>query len=895
MTRSSRLHSLDLRGSLLSLPPQVPRPRAFALALVIATVAPILTTGPSAGAPSPHPVAAAERQFALRPEGSIRLTPEIDVPTGVAVVGVRWSGSAPSGVIAEARVRADGIWGAWAPLHTDLEHGPDAGTREAATAHQATDPQVVVGERAQVRLRAVAAATALSTAVKDATVVAVEPGSSEADSLVGTLAPGAAHADAARPTVLTRRDWGADESLRTAAPVYEQAHAAFIHHTAGTNAYTPEQVPAILRGIYAYHVRTQGWTDIGYNALVDRFGRIWEGRYGGLDKAVSGAHTLNRNGESFGVAAIGDFSATTPPSAMVTSISRFVAWKMSVHGNPATGRVMVNGDTFERISGHRDAFATTCPGARLYALLPSLRASVATRMGTMSPVRINRSLVGGGEADVLLAEPDEQGALRISAVAGASPQPVREARRIGTGWQVLDLISLTPDLTGDGAADIVARHPSTGTLRIYAGDGVGGFAGVRVTAATWAGITQIVASGDRTGDGRADLLSVTSAGVLQLHAGTPDGSLAAPVALTSGLAEVRSLTSVGDLDGDGVAEVVGVRVSDSALVRLSSVPGGGVQPPAAVSPGWSSLTSVIGAGDLDRDGATGDLLAAEATGRMRTYYAGPAAMLARYSFWGGGWSGMSPISSGADWDGDGLTDVLARKSSTGDLFLYAGTGARDLNGPPVTLPTTLPNVNLLRLVGDIDADGYADAIARSTNGDLPYLRGSSQGLSAPVVFGRGWQIFDLIEPAGDLTRDGVPDILARTPSGELRVYAPRADFTWSWISLLGTGWGSMRSVTGVGSANADFNADVVALREDGSVALFRGSGPGSLRTSETVLGPQADLDRLLGLGDVNGDGLADLVAQLRGGGMVVYLGTGRGFRQPRQPFAFSGTTGALVG
>ena len=95
---------------------------------------------------------------------------------------------------------------------------------------------------------------------------------------------------------------------------YGTIKAGFVHHTVNANDYTAEQVPAIIRGIYAYHTQSRGWSDIGYNFLVDRFGRIWEGRYGGVDRPVVGAHTLNYNEESFAMSAIGNFE-TAQPSA----------------------------------------------------------------------------------------------------------------------------------------------------------------------------------------------------------------------------------------------------------------------------------------------------------------------------------------------------------------------------------------------------------------------------------------------------------------------------------------------------------------------------------------------------------------------------------------------------
>ena len=155
----------------------------------------------------------------------------------------------------------------------------------------------------------------------------------------------------AQPTIYSRAQWGADESIRNKSALrYGTISGGFVHHTVNANDYTEAQVPALLRSIYAYHVKSRGWSDIGYNFLVDRFGRIWEGRYGGIDKPVVGAHTLNYNDYSFAMSAIGNFDTVQPPDVMLRAYGQLFAWKLSLHGvNPAStsqkiGRRHVPGD-----------------------------------------------------------------------------------------------------------------------------------------------------------------------------------------------------------------------------------------------------------------------------------------------------------------------------------------------------------------------------------------------------------------------------------------------------------------------------------------------------------------------------------------------------------------------
>lgn len=194
-----------------------------------------------------------------------------------------------------------------------------------------------------------------------------------------------------RPAIVTRAGWGANESWRDGSPCYAKVKMAFVHHTASGNGYSRSQAAAVVRGVYAYHTQALHWSDIGYNFLIDRYGTIYEGRYGGMTRGPIGAQTLGFNTGSTGISMIGTFSSVRPPAAAVTALERLLAWKLDVHhidpqGKAALvcgyGQKYATGEhvTFRVISGHRNANYTTCPGAKLYALLPTIR-SVAERRG----------------------------------------------------------------------------------------------------------------------------------------------------------------------------------------------------------------------------------------------------------------------------------------------------------------------------------------------------------------------------------------------------------------------------------------------------------------------------------------------------------------------------------
>lgn len=174
-------------------------------------------------------------------------------------------------------------------------------------------------------------------------------------------------------------------------PVYDtKIMAVFVHHTDGPNDYDcARDVPAILRTIEDHHIHAMGWDDIGYNFAVDRCGTIYEGRAGGVDRAVMGAHTEGFNAHSVGIAALGHFGeGVKVPRPMLRAIAAIAAWKLDPGIDPR-GRVRLvssnNASRFRKgttadlnvISGHRDVFQTDCPGQALYDALPWIRQEAA--------------------------------------------------------------------------------------------------------------------------------------------------------------------------------------------------------------------------------------------------------------------------------------------------------------------------------------------------------------------------------------------------------------------------------------------------------------------------------------------------------------------------------------
>ena len=314
-----------------------------------------------------------------------------------SLVGVTWAyDQAVTDTVVKVRVRdADGTWGTWTEVSAEAGEQED----ETATGHPVrggTAP-LWTGPSTAVEAELVTRSGAQPT---DVQLDLVDPGESAADASLGDPdITETADAAVAMPPVFSRAQWGADENLMKWPPQYASTiKAATLHHTAGSNDYTPEQVPAILRSTYTYHSQSLGWGDIGYNVLVDKFGRLWEGRSGGLASTVVGAHAGGFNTSTFGVSMMGNYDVVDTPQAMIDSVAAIIAWKFSLYGvDPRGTTTLTSGGTdkyaagvrvtLPTVFGHRDTKSTACPGRYGYARLGEIRDKVAARMAnTKSPI-----------------------------------------------------------------------------------------------------------------------------------------------------------------------------------------------------------------------------------------------------------------------------------------------------------------------------------------------------------------------------------------------------------------------------------------------------------------------------------------------------------------------------
>jgi hypothetical protein len=300
-----------------------------------------------------------------------------------SMLGVTWAAGSGDEITVLVRTRAATGWGDWVELHADADDGDPARYDDAGRdGTQALWVDTARGVEVSVY-------TTSGSSPRDLEVSTIDPGRSSYDATATSTAAQAAQRPRAGtfpgiPAIITRRQWGADPRLGDQCwpPRYGRAFkAVFVHHTVTSNDYDEAESASVVRGIYAYHTQSRGWCDIGYNFLVDRYGNVFEGRRGGIRHPVRGAHAGDYNTNSTGISLMGEFEEGYPTKRMKGALVQLVAWRLGTAYHGAYGKAFIYDERFKRISGHRDAMATACPGAHVYEWLPQLRKRVRVRLG----------------------------------------------------------------------------------------------------------------------------------------------------------------------------------------------------------------------------------------------------------------------------------------------------------------------------------------------------------------------------------------------------------------------------------------------------------------------------------------------------------------------------------
>ncbi len=498
------------------------------------------------------------------------------------------------------RVSEDGRWGEWFDVTVDDTDGPDPETAEGRATRPASDG-VWVGAADGYEVKVPdAAGTAQVLLVRD------EIRSASVDDV--TVDAGASVGPAINP----RSAWGARAAKN--APSYgSEMKLAIVHHSATSNDYTSAQVPSILRSIQAYHMDGRGWSDIAYNLVVDKFGTIWEGRGGGVDRLVIGAHAMGFNTNTVGVMMLGEYSSAQPTAAAIDAMGRVIGWKSFVHGvDPAsTGVPFTSGGSgtwpagttgsFPRIVGHRDVGSTACPGSNLYRLMNNIRSvakvnsdgllrdttpfgSVDVRQGGAGTVQVAGWAIDpdapGGTGQVRVSLPDRSQVADATVVrsdVGAVYPAFGSAhgfdvtiRGVPAGTRNLCVSFLNPGPGIDvdaGCQNVIVTPPTTGSP-------VGAITGVSTTIGT-AVVTGFAVDPDSVGP-----ISVQVALAGQTQTVVADVSVAGLGSTYTGLGDLHGFTATfTGVVGDGLQACATARNSgpgaDQAIGCFSVVTPGG--------------------------------------------------------------------------------------------------------------------------------------------------------------------------------------------------------------------------------------------------------------------------------------------------------------------------------
>jgi hypothetical protein len=306
----------------------------------------------------PKPTHAHGATHAHRSEGPVRFaSPVIEAPREFDLVGI-------AGEVRpyEIRVRDDDGWSEWLEV-SDGNPIYAGGADQTQVRSRSFEPD---GELHYVNVSGTGGGTA------DRLLNAARGAINEA--FISVASTPVAEAIAPRPPVVSRAAWGADRTdgggcTPKGPPTMGTVNSAVIHHTVSATDYLPEEAPGLVLGICRFHVNGNGWSDIGYNALVDSYGQLYEGRAGGLNRPVVGAHTAGVNSTTTGLASIGTHSTIlVNPTAQWTMV-QYLAWKLARHGAvPAS------------IAGHRQFNPTSCPGNALQSQIPAIRSQVQKRI-----------------------------------------------------------------------------------------------------------------------------------------------------------------------------------------------------------------------------------------------------------------------------------------------------------------------------------------------------------------------------------------------------------------------------------------------------------------------------------------------------------------------------------
>ncbi|MFJ9081265.1 FG-GAP-like repeat-containing protein [Streptomyces sp. NPDC102384] len=633
-----------------------------------------------------------------------------------------------------ARNAASGAWGAWTTLPEETNDA-DGAERKGTDIRGGTTSVSTSAASNGVEVRVVDADGKASGLPSGMDVKLIDPGTGTRKGATEPAAftsdetpPEARPSTVVKPTIIPQSVWGPGLP-HDGTPTYDtEIKAAVVHHTGvdSDNRIPCAQSAQRLREIQQDHVG-KGYYDLGYNFVVDRCGQIFEGRTGGMDLPVHGAHDYGFNTDTVGISYIGDFDTVKPTKAALDSIARVVAWKFGQYGIKATDKVTLtsNGDlgtdgnkvpldstiTLPRVFGHKDTNNTACPGANLYPKLGRI-ATLAATPG-VSHALASQNVVGDATDDIVAGLPKGSSGGQIALVPGSVSGPTTTGKKLisqsssgvpgaGESGDEFGASTATGDINGDGHTDIVVGQPgeddtgghsNRGAYTILNGPDFTTGTGVNIDGSyelTNARFGSAVAVGDFNADGKADVFAASTGTGGTWSARYGDGwDTDSTITTTEDNLSYEDAAS-GDFNQDGYADVALNYRDGSSLGKVVWYKGGsgGLRKAATLTvKGGRS----IGAGDINGDGID-DI----AIGQPYTAESGAAA---------GGQVTFVKGSPATSTTAGGLTATGAKSVNQDTSGVPGAAESGDAMGASIT-------------VGDYNLDGYADVLAGAPNEDI---------------------------------------------------------------------------------------------------------------------------------------------------------------------------------
>lgn len=450
--------------------------------------------------------------------------------------------------------------------------------------------------------------------------------------------------DIPAPAITSRAQWGVEELTPRWKVTQSNLKGAIVHHTAGTNNYTRAQSPGIVRSIWRFHTIDRGWGDIGYNFLVDKYGRVYEGRSGTLTapagKMAIGAHAAPANTGSVGISVMGNYTGSvTPSQTVLNKLETVLAWQFARSGVNATGTRTYTDQagvtrTIPTIAGHRDVSATVCPG-NIYPTLAQLRRDVKAEADKLkedlepvvfADIAVNYSTMIGrgwppqgaygagdfnrnGYADLMLRTASGD----LILYPGAAGDWVQPGRKIGHGWSGISTMLTGTDFDGDGNTDIVAVD-ATGRLLLYPGNGRGGFQRMRQIGHNWQNFDHLWVVEDGPG-GKPTVYGVLPNGRIISYVTNGSGRITQTRDVRGKANHYRSVVPVGDWNQDGYTDLVSTD-SNGILYFHRALGDGTFADRARFGHGWQNFTHIL---PRDTNGRVGRFFGTTRSGQLYTY------------------------------------------------------------------------------------------------------------------------------------------------------------------------------------------------------------------------------------------------------------------------------------